>query len=34
VWPPGERIEFVSSRLGNYQFSFQQDMLPDQVWAR
>jgi YVTN family beta-propeller protein len=28
------QIDFVSSRVGNYQYSFQQNMLWDQLWVR
>jgi peptide/nickel transport system substrate-binding protein len=27
-------IDFVSARVGNYQYSFQQAMLWDQLWVR
>ena len=27
-------IDFVSARVGNYQYSFQQAMLQDQAWVR
>jgi ABC-type transport system substrate-binding protein len=30
----GSAIDFVSARVGNYQYSFQQGILLDQLWVR